>query len=160
MVSLCIPGCPGAHFIDQAGLELTKICLPLPPKCWNWRHMAPLPGSKQFLTCISLIAKSYFFFKYLVLLYLFQESLIQLVGWLIWGFRVLSLEVLYKPLVCQYLSCMWLVVILCFIFHHFAQWFFPLLYITFQFCATPLVGSCFLCYWNPFLTVSSWSCDF
>jgi hypothetical protein len=29
-VSLCSPGCPGAHFVDQAGLELTEICLPLP----------------------------------------------------------------------------------------------------------------------------------
>jgi len=25
------PGCPGTHFIDQAGLELTKIQLALPP---------------------------------------------------------------------------------------------------------------------------------
>jgi hypothetical protein len=29
-VSLCSPGCPGTHSVDQAGLE---ICLPLPPKC-------------------------------------------------------------------------------------------------------------------------------
>jgi hypothetical protein len=30
---------PGTHSIDQAGLEmeLTKICLPLPPKCWDYR---------------------------------------------------------------------------------------------------------------------------
>ena len=21
--------------VDQAGLELTEICLPLPPECWN-----------------------------------------------------------------------------------------------------------------------------
>jgi hypothetical protein len=29
-VSLCSPGCPGAHFVDQAGLELRNpICLPL-----------------------------------------------------------------------------------------------------------------------------------
>ncbi len=27
-VSLCSPGCPGTHFVDQAGLELR---LPLPP---------------------------------------------------------------------------------------------------------------------------------
>jgi hypothetical protein len=26
---LCSPGCPGTHFVDQAGLELTEICLPL-----------------------------------------------------------------------------------------------------------------------------------
>uniref|UniRef100_A0A8C8UP70 Uncharacterized protein n=1 Tax=Peromyscus maniculatus bairdii TaxID=230844 RepID=A0A8C8UP70_PERMB len=27
--------CPGTHFVDQAGLELTEICLPLPHKCWD-----------------------------------------------------------------------------------------------------------------------------
>ena len=32
-VSLCSPGCPGTHSVDQAGLELTEICLPLLPKC-------------------------------------------------------------------------------------------------------------------------------
>ncbi|CAO2589176.1 hypothetical protein LEMLEM_LOCUS5296 [Lemmus lemmus] len=29
------PGCPGTHFIDQTGLELTEIHLPLPPKFWD-----------------------------------------------------------------------------------------------------------------------------
>jgi hypothetical protein len=24
-VSLCIPGCPGTHFVDQAGLELRNL---------------------------------------------------------------------------------------------------------------------------------------
>ena len=28
-VSLCSPGCPGTHSVDQAGLELTEIHLPL-----------------------------------------------------------------------------------------------------------------------------------
>jgi hypothetical protein len=28
-VSLCSPGCPGTHFVDQAGLELTEIRLPV-----------------------------------------------------------------------------------------------------------------------------------
>ena len=28
------PGCPGPLFADQAGLKLTEIHLPLPPKCW------------------------------------------------------------------------------------------------------------------------------
>jgi hypothetical protein len=32
-VSLCSPGCPGTHSVDQAGLELRS--LPLPPKCWD-----------------------------------------------------------------------------------------------------------------------------
>ena len=30
-VSLCSLGCPGTHSVDQAGLELTEIHLPLPP---------------------------------------------------------------------------------------------------------------------------------
>ena len=37
-VSLCIVGAyPEACFVDQAGLELTEICLLLPllPECWN-----------------------------------------------------------------------------------------------------------------------------
>ncbi len=28
-------GCHGAHFVDQAGLGLTEICLPLSPECWD-----------------------------------------------------------------------------------------------------------------------------
>jgi hypothetical protein len=32
---LCNAGCPGTHFVDQAGLELTKISLPLLPKHWD-----------------------------------------------------------------------------------------------------------------------------
>jgi hypothetical protein len=34
-VSLCSPGCSGTHSVDQAGLELTEIHLPLHPKCWD-----------------------------------------------------------------------------------------------------------------------------
>jgi hypothetical protein len=34
-VSLCSPGCPGTHFIDQAGLEFTEINLTLAPECWD-----------------------------------------------------------------------------------------------------------------------------
>jgi hypothetical protein len=30
--SLCSPGYPGAHYVDQAGLELTEIHLLLPPR--------------------------------------------------------------------------------------------------------------------------------
>jgi hypothetical protein len=33
MVSLHSSGCPGTHSVDQAGLELTEICLPLLPEC-------------------------------------------------------------------------------------------------------------------------------
>ena len=34
-VSLCSPGCPGTRSVDQAGLELTEIHLPLPPERWE-----------------------------------------------------------------------------------------------------------------------------
>ena len=30
--------------VDQAGLKLTEICLPLPPECWDSRRAPPLPG--------------------------------------------------------------------------------------------------------------------
>ena len=33
-VSLCSPGCPETHSVDQAGLELRNL-LPLSPKCWD-----------------------------------------------------------------------------------------------------------------------------
>jgi hypothetical protein len=32
-VSLCSPGCPGTHSVDQAGLELRKILSLL--ECWD-----------------------------------------------------------------------------------------------------------------------------
>lgn len=35
------PGCPGAHCVDQAGLELTKNHPPLPFKCWDGRGARP-----------------------------------------------------------------------------------------------------------------------
>lgn len=34
-VPLCSLGCPRAHSVDQAGLELTEIHLPLPPERWE-----------------------------------------------------------------------------------------------------------------------------
>jgi hypothetical protein len=33
-VSLYSPGCPGTHFVDQAGSN-SEILLPLPPECWD-----------------------------------------------------------------------------------------------------------------------------
>jgi hypothetical protein len=32
-LSLCSPGCPGTHSVDQAGLRLIEIHLPLPIEC-------------------------------------------------------------------------------------------------------------------------------
>ena len=34
-VSLCSHGCPRTYSVDQAGFELTEICLPLLPECWD-----------------------------------------------------------------------------------------------------------------------------
>ena len=34
-VSLCSPGFPGTHSVDQVGLELVELILPLPPECWH-----------------------------------------------------------------------------------------------------------------------------
>jgi hypothetical protein len=31
-ISSCSPGCHGTHSVDQAGLELTELHLPLPPE--------------------------------------------------------------------------------------------------------------------------------
>ena len=33
--SVYSPSCPGTCFVDQAGLKLIEIRLPLPPKCWD-----------------------------------------------------------------------------------------------------------------------------
>jgi hypothetical protein len=34
-VSLCRVGYSETYSVDQSGLELTEICLPLPPECWD-----------------------------------------------------------------------------------------------------------------------------
>jgi hypothetical protein len=38
-------------FLVQAGLELTEICLPLPPKSWDYRHASPCPT----VNCIYIV---------------------------------------------------------------------------------------------------------
>jgi hypothetical protein len=35
-VSLCSPGCPGTHFVDQAGLELKNPPASAPPHLQGW----------------------------------------------------------------------------------------------------------------------------
>lgn len=37
------PGCPQTQYVDQAGLELREICLPLPFEKWDERHVPPCP---------------------------------------------------------------------------------------------------------------------
>ena len=32
---LCSPGCPGTHFVDQAGFELRYPPAFAPPECWD-----------------------------------------------------------------------------------------------------------------------------
>jgi hypothetical protein len=32
------------HSVDQTGLKLTEICLPLSLECWDQRHAPPPPG--------------------------------------------------------------------------------------------------------------------
>lgn len=41
--SLCTFGCPGPCSVQQADLELTEPCLPMPPKCWKNRNAPPWP---------------------------------------------------------------------------------------------------------------------
>ena len=45
-VSLCSPGCPGTHSVDQAGLKYHPSTLPLPLKCWDLKSASGsvLPG--------------------------------------------------------------------------------------------------------------------
>jgi hypothetical protein len=42
-VSLCSPGCPRSHSVDQAGPN-SEIRLPLPPKCWDLKGCATKPS--------------------------------------------------------------------------------------------------------------------
>jgi hypothetical protein len=53
-VSLCIPGCPGTHFVDQAGLELRN-----PPasasQVLGLKACATTPGFLISLNCTSVL---------------------------------------------------------------------------------------------------------
>lgn len=60
-VSLCSPGYLGTHSVDLAGLELTEIPLPLPPKGWDQiqRRAPPWPGwTLKTLPSMCLLAHS------------------------------------------------------------------------------------------------------
>jgi hypothetical protein len=46
-VSLCGSDCAAIHFLDQAGLGLSEINLPLPPECWDQRCVPLLPAVNQ-----------------------------------------------------------------------------------------------------------------
>ena len=61
-VSLCSPGCPGTHCVDQAASS-SEIRLPLPPKCWDLRHAPPPPGCTGFfMTPLAWVSTSISFF--------------------------------------------------------------------------------------------------
>lgn len=49
-VSLCSSDCSGIHYVDQTSLELTEICLPFSPKCWD----TTLPGTWVWTSFVSL----------------------------------------------------------------------------------------------------------
>jgi hypothetical protein len=52
-VALYSLGCPGTHYVGQAGLELTELHLHLPPKCWSYRQVPVTTLLKMFLfACI------------------------------------------------------------------------------------------------------------
>jgi hypothetical protein len=45
-ISLCSPGCPGTHFVDQAGLELRNLPA-FASRVLGLKACATTPGSKQ-----------------------------------------------------------------------------------------------------------------
>ena len=47
-VSQCCPGCPETCSVDQAGLELTGIHVPLPPECLGLRACDTISGNRYF----------------------------------------------------------------------------------------------------------------
>lgn len=45
----------GTLYVDDAGLELTELHLPGPPKCWDWTHAPPcLACGLYFLKFLSV----------------------------------------------------------------------------------------------------------
>ena len=38
---MCSPHWPGTLQVDQTGPKCTKLCLPLPPRCWYYRRVLP-----------------------------------------------------------------------------------------------------------------------
>jgi len=39
--SLCSPDCPRTYYVEQTGLRLEDISLPLPSNSWDWRLVPP-----------------------------------------------------------------------------------------------------------------------
>ena len=48
-VCVVLAGLELTVYVDQAGLELTEYCLPLPPECWNLRLVSPHPAAGALL---------------------------------------------------------------------------------------------------------------
>jgi hypothetical protein len=66
------PGCPGTQSVAHDGLEITEICLPLPPKCW-------IKGTSHHLLAVIILLQ--------VILFVSLDTLYTptnwLVGWLV-----------------------------------------------------------------------------
>jgi hypothetical protein len=61
-VSLCSPGCPGTHSVDQAGLELRSACLYLPSAgIKGVRHHCPTRAFLLHLFCVSGLRSALFY---------------------------------------------------------------------------------------------------
>ena len=73
---LCSPGCPGTHPVDQAGLKLTEIHLPLPSECWDERRVPPpfIYGYNPYINELFVFSFSFCFIKYWRLYLFFYVS--------------------------------------------------------------------------------------
>jgi hypothetical protein len=56
--SLCNIGCPGTYYVDQAGLKLTEIPLPLTLECWELKTCSTTLGNR--CCCLSTIDSKHF----------------------------------------------------------------------------------------------------
>jgi hypothetical protein len=56
-VSLCSPGCTRTHSVDQAALERTGICLPLPLSAGNkgMQHYHPAKVNDLSVVCSGIL---------------------------------------------------------------------------------------------------------
>lgn len=78
-VLLCSPDLTGVCYVQQAGLKLTALFLPVPSEYWNWRcHQTHVLS--VVLTCISLMAHNAGHFSFLDVCICFKEFLFKSVA--------------------------------------------------------------------------------
>lgn len=81
-VSLCLPGCPGNHFVDQADLEHTETNLLLPPKgCLEKKTKTNYLFNELDKQKPSLTHSSYCAFKFILWALIFSLCLDGILGW-------------------------------------------------------------------------------